>query len=387
MALPAWAVVEGEPYLKLRHARTNNLFDAPSSPDAAVQRPRVSETQQIVTIGGVLQYTWGLQKATANAEAARVLHDDADDLDHNTHVVGAGLDWQIARLWEGRVAAERRREQERFADRDNVTLGLLDRTTADVSVRWKPTPRWALEPSLGVRDVAHKRETSRDADRDDVVVGLQGLYTGNPVATVGVGVDVTTGRFPNRRGQPQRFGTIGDGFQQTDAYARVDYRFSGLSTVQAELGYSWRDTRGLADDVVARDLTGAIGRIQYLRQHSALTQLRLELFRALDSVEEVDAVSAERTGFVADLSYLPTRRVRLQGLYRYERLDFLGGGFDLVQEAREDRVDAYRVALRYQPLFWLGISGGVESERRRSNREDRSFDTRLGFIELEARYD
>ena len=44
-------------------------------------------------------------------------------------------------------------------------------------------------------------------------------------------------------------------------------------------------------------------------------------------------------------------------------------------------------ALRYQPLLWLGITGGVESEQRRSNRDARSFETGIGFIEIEARYD
>ena len=47
----------------------------------------------------------------------------------------------------------------------------------------------------------------------------------------------------------------------------------------------------------------------------------------------------------------------------------------------------YRAALRYQPLLWLGITGGVESEQRRSNRDARSFETGIGFIEIEARYD
>lgn len=387
MAFPAWALVEGEPYLKLRSARTDNLFDAPRDAAIDVDRQRASETQQTATVGAALQYTWGLQKATADLEAARVLHRDFDGLDHTTYAAGLGLEWQVARLWEGALSAEQRREQENFADRDNVTLGLLDRTTADASLRWKPTPRWALEPSLGLRRVEYDRPTSRDADREDVVVGLEGLYTGNPVATVGVGVDRTMGRFPVRERQPNRFDGIGDGFTQTDLFTRVDYRFSGISSVQAELGYSWRATEGLGVESVDRDLDGATGRLRYVRQQSALTLIQLEVFRRLDSVEDVDAVSAERLGFLAELDYSLTRRIGLQGQYRHERLDYVGGGFVAERAAREDRVNVYRVALRYRPLLWLGISGGIESEQRRSNREARSFDTRIGFIEVEARYD
>jgi hypothetical protein len=386
-AWPAWAVLEGEPYLSLRHGHTDNLFEAPRDSAASADRPRVSDDRETVTVGAVLQYTWGLQRATANLEAARVLHREFDALDHTTYEVGTGLDWQIARLWEGQLTVERRRELERFADRDTIALGLLDRSRVDASVRWKPTPRLALEPSLGLRRLAYERPSSRGADRDELIAGIEGLYTGNPVALVGVGVEVTSGRYPGREGQPQRFGTLGDGFQQTDAFTRMEYRFSGISSVQAELGYSWRDAEGLSAGVPDRDLSGATGRLRYRRQQSALTLIQLELFRRLDSVEEFDAVSAERWGALAELDYALTRRIRLEGRYRYERLDYVGGGAAATPAARADRIDVYRAALRYQPLLWLGITGGVESEQRRSNRDARSFETGIGFIEIEARYD
>jgi hypothetical protein len=68
-------------------------------------------------------------------------------------------------------------------------------------------------------DLADERPSSRGADRDELIAGIVGPCTSHPVALVGV--DVTWGRHAGHEGQPQRFGTLGDGLQPADACARM----------------------------------------------------------------------------------------------------------------------------------------------------------------------
>ena len=159
---------------------------------------------------------------------------------------------------------------------------------------------------------------------------------------------------------------------------------SGISSLFFRAGISQRRNR----DVSGRDFTGFTGSFRYERKISDKLLLTTELFRRLDSTEEVGANFIVSDGALLDLRY--NWSYRLSGFARYQFSDEDYSGSPATAVGGGQRRDLSRLSqlgLEYQLLWWLQLSGSAIWEEQDSTRADRNFVDRRYNLGLEARYD
>lgn len=378
-AQPVAAQLEGEPYAAAQLTYDSNLLrfrDADEAQAVSGKRER-ADTVQALRAGVALQYTLGLQRFYGGAEHRELRYERNEQLDHSEHRVLGGLQWQVAHVADGVLEAEEDKRIESFENRNSDALSLVTQRRLRSENRLAVTPDWQLQLDLTGERQRHSLESSRNYDRDEEAARVAVARTAPSLLNGGLSLEQRRGDYPER--EPRE--GLAESYDQRTAELFAVWA-SPVSSLRVEIGHTRRDNEG--ENVEG---FGAVtGSVSWDRGSDGKHQLRLEGFREIRSVEEVDANAVTETGVSLGLDWFVTAKTVLRTVGQWRHSDFAETSAS-AGHGRRDQDYSAELALQYKPLFWLSLQPLLALERRRSNRQDREYeDVRVG-LELELRYD
>lgn len=383
-ASPAYAILEGEPFVGARWVHDSNLFRF-SGPDEALAEngtTRLADVHRELSLGGAVQYTWGLQKAVAAVEYRHNDYRVFDDLNYDAWDLASSLQWQLGTRYSGEFRTQFTRELQSFEDRDSTQISLTRDWLWLANTRYALTPRWGLLSSVEIVRERFSLDSQRFSDLDEFRLETGTEYEVSALTSLGGSVRLSRGHYPERNDGPGS--TVASKYDQWEANWIMERVPSGISFLRLEAGYTRRQSIDGAD----RDFGTPTGTFTYRRQWFGDFSSNLQVFRRVNSVEERDATFRLQTGAALRLDYRWSSR--LEGFARHEvsESDYEGSPAQNVGGlARQDTNRKSEVGLSFRVFWWLQFSGGAVWEARDSNRDGREYrDHRVQFG-LEARYD
>jgi len=369
-----------KPSMHLKAQYDDNVYRAPdgTAPGLASR----SADRQIQYGAGIrLTLRESLQELELRGDYDRIDYAKLDTLDHDRYLLGAQARLAVASMLKLKLDAGRELRQESFSFRDDTQQGFITVDQAAAELRYAASPRWT-----GVaRGSRYSSQASRPSIKDNDLVenaGELGVeYRRHNFSMLGLGVRQANGRYPNRIVVP------GDGrekhYVQRSLLTRVGYAPSALSDLTTQIAYTIRSH----DDPVIRDFSGITGRVAYSRKFSGISRLRLEAYRDLYYVEDVNANYVENLGIRAGYDYRWSPKVALA--ISAERYDSSYKGVPSLSgtdEPREDAVLGLRVGLDYRPYYRFSILPEYRYEQRNSNIPNSRYDFNVISIDLAYAY-
>lgn len=384
VASPVQAILEGEPFVGARWVHDDNLFRFASADEALAENgnPRLADVHRELSLGGAVQYTWGLQKAAAALEYRRNDYRVFDELNNDAWNLASSLQWQLGSRYTGELRTQFTRELQSFEDRDSTQISLTRDWLWLASSRYALTPRWGLLNSVEVVRERFSLESQRFSDLDEISLETGTDYDVSALTSLGSSLRFSRGHYPERDDGPGS--TVASKYDQWEANGIIERTPSGISYLRLEAGYTRRQSVDGAD----RAFGTPTGTFTYRRQWFGDFSSNLQLFRRVNSVEERDANFRLQSGAALRLEYRWSSR--LDGFARYERSesDYEGSPAQNVGgQPRQDSNHQTELGLNYRIFWWLQLSGGAVWDRRESNRDGREYDDHRIQFGLEARYD
>lgn len=381
LAGPAMALnLQFKPSAHVEIQRDDNVFRAPDQPPPG-NAPKTADTLNTLGAGARLTLRESLQELEVRGEYERVDYHTLDTLDYNRYLVGAEARLAYASLLRLKIDAGRERRQENFAFRSDTESSFVTIDQASAELRLSVSPSWTGIAKADHYQTKASRLASQDYDLTEQAGEVGVEYRRNGYSSLGLALRATEGEYP------RRISTPGDGrekeYQQRSVLARVGYTPSGLSDLTAQMGYTQRRH---GDDSVP-DFSGVTGRASYTRRLSGVSQVRLEAYRDLYYVEDINANYVENLGLRAAYDYRWSAKLAAAvAAERYQSGYESSPGFTVAGQARKDEVFNIRLGADYQPFYRFSILPEYRYERRASNVGNSSYDFSVIGVDLSYEY-
>lgn len=373
------------PFATVEARYDNNVFRVADAAEARAQSPtgdpRMGDSLTQATVGVTGEFNPGIQQVIATAQVTRAVYRHFDRLDYNAYRAVAGWAWQYRRLADGEIGMDIQRDLQDYGGSDDsdaaFTLTREYRAGGGINI----TPRWRGELAL----LANSRRTTDVEDTffdlDELTVDIAGFYLGDPVARLGVGLAHTSGEYPRRDSSANA--VLADAYDETTLDLRLAYSPSGISSLDAALGYTRTRQRPVRD----RDVGGITGRLQYRRQISGRTATTLRAYRRVRPAEFENANLVVDSGVVVAVDWSYSVKTNVTAEFERRRLDYRDqGDLGATTEAREDDQFVGRLEVAWQPLERLGVVLTAESEDLNSNQDDERYDVSLVSLSVRVGY-
>lgn len=382
--MPAGPVLAGAldvtPYAGYGIAADSNVFRLTDKDQArrvtgGTQRSDVIQHQKL---GVLAEWPMSRQRLKVAGQVTHFDYNRFDRLDHSENDIGAALEFEAGPVIHGTVSYQRSRELDDFSNRDSIRPDFIRRQQPEIEGYLDVTPDWRVHTSAGYLRLDHSLDSQRRFDRRESQGLLALQYQGVANSLFGLGAEYIDGDYPGRDSND----LLSPSFRQTTVFTDLDWDYSDVSTIRAQLGYTRRDNAGGGN----RDFDGPTGRLQYIRTLTGKTTLSAAISRQIYSVDNVDANSLRQTEARLNLRWTYSPKLSLvAGLGRrkqdYQALPGAGGN------TRRDRLDELSAELIYQPYRFLALLFNATGEHRESNRADESYDALVGGVALRIALD
>lgn len=290
-------------------------------------------------------------------------------LDHHAFNYRAAWLWHLTPRISGVLLAEQKQELNNFAD---------FRSIADKSIQTSQTRLFTIDGDIGagvhllggLLDVRARNSERFDAvgdyQQDGAEFGVK--YVSRAQNWVSLVQRETRGRYRGRELDP--VAQLDSGFDESETEARLGWRFTGKSAVEARLGYVDRQH----DHFAQRDYSGTTGRLEYRWNPTAKLQLNTSLSRSLLSFQE-DGNSyyvADTFSIAPVWKYSPKTTLRLR--YDYSDREYRGAILPTLP-LRQDHVQTLLFATEWAATRSLTLGGTLQRTQRSSNIDGLDYDS------------
>ena len=368
------------PYAAEQIEHNTNVFDlSPGSVEPAGKNgPGYGDTYFEERVGADGTYQLGQQQFFGTAEFRHFNYDNFTELNHNEELFDGGLKWRASQAIDGTVEYRHEQRMVLFQDLEPVTSLILEtENDAKASFNFSVTPEWRLQTKLEdhLLDSPRFDIPGLSLHEDSITQGLR--YLGVSNLSAGLDFQYLDGKYNHDTVD------VDPDYHQNSVWLAAAYQVSGLTNLNATLGYTKRD------DPASSGLTGITGNINYQRALSPKTTLNVRLARAINSYLTTSGSELDTTAG-ATLSWQATYKIRVRADYSYTYSRFPltsvltpDGGSALID--RLDHYQAGKVDLTYQILHWLSIRPYVRYEARHTNVAYYAYDSNVVGIEFLAK--
>jgi Putative beta-barrel porin 2 len=367
------------PYAAEQIEHNTNVFDlAPGTVEPLGKNgPAYGDTYFEERVGADGSYQLGQQQFFGTAEFRHFNYDNFTVLNHNEELFDGGLKWKVSQEFDGSVEYRHEQRMVLFQDLEPVTSLILEtENDAKAAFNFSITPEWRLQTKLEdhLLDSPRVEVPGLSLHEDSVTQGLR--YLGVANLSAGLDVQYLEGKYNHD------VVVLDPNYHQVSVWLAAAYQVSGLTNLNATLGYTQRD------DPTSSGLTGITGNIVYQRALSAKTSLNLRLARAVNSYLTTSGSELDTTAG-ASVSWQATYKLRVRVDYSYTYSRFpLTPVLTPDGSALVDRLDHYqtgKVDVTYQVLHWLSIRPYVKYEARHTNVPFYAYDSNVIGIEFLAK--
>ncbi len=372
-----WPVVAGAevhivPYVATQAEYNSNVFDLSSPSQAIVENGEARRDDMVLRYlgGAAASYQMGQQKLHGAIEGRRFNYEHFNQLDHDEYLLDGGLDWALSSDLDGALDYRQERRMASFADRNTSQLVLERDRAAAAKVNLKLTPEWLLQGGVKNHQLDSPIQGIPMFGLSENSANAALSYLGFGTLSAGLYAEYLRGEY---RGVPGA-----NKFDQTTLDLTAAYSISGLSDINAKLGYTQRKDQQSGTGSVS----GYTGSLTYSRKLSGKTAANVQLFRRISSYT-AGASSVVETGASADVNWRPTLKLAVSLDYSLTNSTLQGQGVSGTNESnRRDQYQITTLKTTYQALEWLWIEPFASYENRDSNIEIDGFNTAIVGINI-----
>jgi exopolysaccharide biosynthesis operon protein EpsL len=202
---------------------------------------------------------------------------------------------------------------------------------------------------------------------EQVGVELGGKYVSRAENWISLVQRESKGKYQGRELDP--IAQLDKGFDQSETEAKLYWKLTGKSTIEARLGYLDRTH----DNFSQRDYDGVVGKVTYLWEPTGRLKVSTSLGRNLFSFQE-----AGNSYYVADtFSIGPiwnvTAKSRLSLRYDLSQRDYKGA-IDPAAPSRDDVFQSLVFAGEWRPTRTIKVGAALQRDMRNSNIDQREYD-------------
>lgn len=349
----------------------DNLFRLSDSTDTEAALGKSQRSDQIYTTnaGIKIDKSYSLQRFQVDASVLDYRYATYDDLDFTAFNYRAAWLWHLTPNISGTLSADQQQTLNSFSDfRDNTNQVIRQRSIQTNQSRLFNADAligggWHLLG--GVSETRSRNSESFNAVGDYVQRGGEfGIkYVAPSENSITLLQRISKGTYQGREADPAT--QLDSGFDHNETEARLNWRLTGKSTIDARLGYVDREH----DHFSSRDYDGATGRLAYLWTPTGKLRINTSLSRSLYSYQQVTNSYYTADTFSIASIWNVTDKTSLRLNYDYSRRDY-SGAIQPIDESRKDRLQTFVMAAEWLPTRTITVSGALQHERRNSSYND-----------------
>jgi exopolysaccharide biosynthesis operon protein EpsL len=307
-----------KPYIGVTFASDDNVLGLgdESQYQRLVGRADGSDTTRMAQGGVNVIYLVSRQQFDVTAELSRTRYSYFKSLDYDGRNVKANWNWVVGDTLSGIIGTSNVRSLSRLSNFQDLSRNLRTDQQTFGNANWLLTPSWRLRVGVSSYDLHYDLASQRFANisENNVESGLS--YVGASGNSVGLIVRRLDGKYPDR----SLFTGKNESYQQNEAKANIDWHASGKSRVQAQFGWTSRDTMGLHP----RSFSGPTARVTVDWASSGKALLNASVWKDVSAVDDVLASYSVNKGVSLSPAWGLTDKVVLRGDWRYEKRNFEG---------------------------------------------------------------
>jgi exopolysaccharide biosynthesis operon protein EpsL len=313
---PAWAIpgTALDLYGRVGWAHDDNLLRIPDNfPAFDNQR---SDSWTTFEFGAVYDKAIARQRVLAVAKLSKVKFDHFRQLDYDGRDLQATWYWQLGNRFSGQLGATHAQTLAPYTDFLSDQRNLRKQRRRFAEGAWKLHPRWEARTALSRQRFDYELAAQSFNDRTEDVAELEGRYLARSSSSVGLVLRRIEGKYPNRR--PFAAGLLTDDFKQDELKARIDWKASGATTVQALAGYARRTQPSFG----AGRTSGANGRVTVLVEPHTKLAWRASLWRDFAPLESSVVSYTLNKGVGAGATWKASGKIRVDADAAWERRNY-----------------------------------------------------------------
>ena len=369
-------VVYGEfhitPYVASQAEYNSNVFDLSSTGQALIENGETKRDDVVLrNLAGVTgSYRIGQQTLHGTVEGRRFDYEHFTLLDHNEYLLDGGLNWALNNEVDGAIDFRQERSMASFADRNTSQLAMERDRAAGARINMMLTPEWLLQSGIRTHELDSPVQGSPSFELSENSINAAANYVGVQALSAGLYVEYLRGQYKSVPGADQ--------FNQATLDLTSTYSISGLSDINAKIGYSQRkDQQGSSSSA-----SGYTGSLSYTRKLTGKTAVKVQLFRRISSYT-AGADSVVEAGGSAGFNWQPTYKIMVSADYALTNSNFQGLSAQGANDSgRRDQYQITTLKVTYHALQWLWVEPFASYENRHSNIEIDGYNAAIAGIDV-----
>jgi exopolysaccharide biosynthesis operon protein EpsL len=340
----------------LGYFHDNNLFRLPDGhPGFGGQRGDAARQAQLALM---FDKRYSLQTISAQASLTKVKFDRFGQLDYDAEDARFHWDWQIGSRFGGKLGASHAQTLAPYTDFRSDQRNLRKQRRQLAEGGWRMHPRWRARAGFSsdkyTYDLPLQRVNNRTEDSHEA--GIDYLpKSGN---TIGLVARRIKGRYQNRR--PFGAAALDDSFDQDELKARVDWRGSGSTSVQALAGYARREHPALA----GREASGFNGRVTAFHEPRGGLRYTAAVWREFSAIESNVVSDSLNKGASVGARYAATDKLRAEASLSYEKRGYHARAALNQAQDLDDSLKTAQLAATWTPRRALELSTVLARQSR-----------------------
>ncbi len=287
---------------------------------------------------------------------------DQESLSHDDYSFGVNLEYRPGQVYDVSLQASQSRAPIGLADIGGINTVEQTATSAQGTLRVRPTPRWQLSLAPGWSQTRTPLANADDFQLTTRTGTASIEFLGAAQLVPGLGATQAESTYSGI--------TNATRYTQQAAFFTLNYKVTTVTNLSFSAGKSWRETKlrnssGSSAGVTDSSDSAFTGSLGITRQLTAKTGINISAFR---NFQQYDAGvnTSIGTGFSVAVNWAATRRfsASLGTAYTQSVIDNVAFGNTTIE--RTDLVRSYSLGLNYRATRAVAVSASAARNVRRS---------------------
>jgi exopolysaccharide biosynthesis operon protein EpsL len=345
------------PYVALGYFHDDNLFRlADDRPAFDNQR---SDSARYATGGFFFDKMFSRQKVYAQAKLSKVKFNHFKQLDYDGKDLLGLWNWQLGNQFEGSLGASYEQTLAPYIDFRSSERNLRVHKRQHFDGAWKMHPSWQLRAGAASDKYEYELSAQKINNRTEDMVEAGFDYTPRSGSTAGLVVRRLKGKYSNKRfvgGAP-----INDDFTQDEIKARVNWKVTGITSIQVLAGYAKRKHAVLGP----RNAKGLNGRVTASLNPRKKLRVNASAWREFAPIESNMVTYSLNRGASVGASWDATAKVRVDAALSKERRNYDGRLVMNAPQDISDRLSTASLGATWQARPTMQVTTAYAHQRRK----------------------